>query len=328
MKKCAIILPYFGKFNNYFPLFLRSCAYNPAFDWLIFTDDKSEYEYPENVHVHYITFEDMQKLIQSKFKFEVSLEHPYKLCDYKATYGLVFKEYIEKYDFWGFCDCDLIFGDLSQFITDEILNEYDRVFSLGHFSLFKNDNQINSICLDDYNGEKYAPKVLGSNNVFGFDEMVMNSLLEQRGMKIYSVDLSANLSVYYHKFRLVKRDYSIKRYIIEDYIPAIYLWDRGKVIRFFISDDDGTLTKNEFVYIHLQQRNMKWDDRIRSADCVQILPNKFDLFNKDVTVHFREIRKSEFDVKSIKKSFLNLMRWKIKCILSHKMPGKFLRGNI
>ena len=62
MKRCVIILPYFGKFNNYFPLFLRSCAYNKDFDWLIFTDDKTKYDYPENVFVNYVTFEKMQKM--------------------------------------------------------------------------------------------------------------------------------------------------------------------------------------------------------------------------------------------------------------------------
>lgn len=34
-KQCVLILPYFGKFNNYFPLFLRSCAANPSYDFLI-----------------------------------------------------------------------------------------------------------------------------------------------------------------------------------------------------------------------------------------------------------------------------------------------------
>ena len=35
--KAIFIIPYFGHFNNYFQLFLNSCAYNRDFDWLIFT---------------------------------------------------------------------------------------------------------------------------------------------------------------------------------------------------------------------------------------------------------------------------------------------------
>ena len=33
MEKVVFIIPYFGKFNNYFQLFLNSCAYNKKFEW-------------------------------------------------------------------------------------------------------------------------------------------------------------------------------------------------------------------------------------------------------------------------------------------------------
>lgn len=89
-KRLALIIPYFGKFNSYFQLFLKTCKYNPRTDWIIFTDDKTNFNYPENVHVYYMTFKNMQKLIQSKFDFEVSINKPYKLCDYKVAYGYIF----------------------------------------------------------------------------------------------------------------------------------------------------------------------------------------------------------------------------------------------
>ena len=34
----AIVLPYFGKLPNYFPLFLESCRKNPTVNWLFYTD--------------------------------------------------------------------------------------------------------------------------------------------------------------------------------------------------------------------------------------------------------------------------------------------------
>lgn len=325
MKSCAIILPYFGKFNNYFPFFLKSCEYNKKFNWIIFTDDFTEYDYPENVIVNYITFEELQNMIKCTFNFDVNIENPYKLCDFKATYGLIFAEYIKEYDFWGFCDCDVIFGDLSKFITNDILETYDRIFSLGHLSLFRNREDVNKICLDTFRGIEYAQRVLGSSKIYGFDEMIMNDLLENRNKKIYSVDLSANISVYYHKFHLVKRDYSIKRYLIEDYIPAVYFWETGRIRRCYISDDDGLLKWNEFPYIHLQQRKMKIDDDIIKQDKIQILPNKFKKL-EIIDDNIVKISKSEFDVRSIIRCNKNLIKWKIKKFLSHKMPGKFLRG--
>ena len=50
MKSICLIIPYFGKFKNYFPLFLKSCSYNPTVDWLVFTDTSERYVWPENVH--------------------------------------------------------------------------------------------------------------------------------------------------------------------------------------------------------------------------------------------------------------------------------------
>lgn len=330
MIRCGIILPYFGKFNNYFPIFLKSCSYNKKFDWLIFTDDKTDYEYPENVQVYYLSFDDIVCLVQSKFDFKICLDKPYKLCDFKAAYGLIFQDYLKEYDFWGFCDCDLIFGDLSKFLTDDIFKDYDRIFSLGHLSLFRNSDVINRMCMNDYHGIFYAKKVFSSNEIYGFDEMVLNTILKLNGKKIYTLDLSANISVYYHKFRLVKREYSINRYIIENYIPAIYVWDKGRVLRFFISDDDGLFTINEFAYIHLQQREMMLRENIYNLDSFQILPNELKKIDKKIIdcSNFKSIKKYNFNFSSQKKCFCNLIRWKVKTLLNHVFPTKFLRGNI
>ena len=54
---------------------------------------------PKNVKVIKSTFEDIRNIIQSKFDFKIILDQPYKLCDYKPSYGYVFEEYIKEYDF-------------------------------------------------------------------------------------------------------------------------------------------------------------------------------------------------------------------------------------
>ena len=56
MKKCVFILPYFGKFNNYFGLFLKSCGKNTEYNWLILTDDKEKYNYPSKGGVFVFAF--------------------------------------------------------------------------------------------------------------------------------------------------------------------------------------------------------------------------------------------------------------------------------
>ncbi len=77
MKKIIFIIPYFGNFNNYFDIWLNSCANNPTINWIIFTDCKDTHNYPANVTIVYTTFEKLKVHIQSIFDFQISLESKY-----------------------------------------------------------------------------------------------------------------------------------------------------------------------------------------------------------------------------------------------------------
>ena len=59
----------------------------------------------------------MKERIQRIFDFPISLERPYKLCDYKPSYGEVFKDELAGYDFWGNCDIDLVWGNIKKNFT-------------------------------------------------------------------------------------------------------------------------------------------------------------------------------------------------------------------
>ena len=54
--KVIFIIPYFGNFNNYFQLFLNSCATNSDFSWLIVTDNNEKYDFPRNVLLKQMSF--------------------------------------------------------------------------------------------------------------------------------------------------------------------------------------------------------------------------------------------------------------------------------
>ena len=61
MKKIIFICPYFGKYPNYFNLTLNSIKYNDTIDWLIITDIKKIYEYPQNVKIINMTFDELRE---------------------------------------------------------------------------------------------------------------------------------------------------------------------------------------------------------------------------------------------------------------------------
>ena len=142
MYSIAYVVPYFGKFPKGFQFWLMSCGCNPTIDWLIFTDDHTDYNYPSNVKVKYWTFEQMKMRVQKIFDFPISLERPYKLCDYKPAYGEIFSDELKGYDFWGDCDVDLVWGNIRRFYTDELLSKYEKIGFNGHSMLFKNTPEV------------------------------------------------------------------------------------------------------------------------------------------------------------------------------------------
>lgn len=206
MKKCVLILPYFGKFNNYFQLFLNSCAYNKNYHWLIITDSLQSFMYPVNCTVVRMSFNECKEHIQDKFDFEIRLEKPYKLCDYKPAYGYIFEEYIYDYDYWGHCDNDIIFGDMSKFLNHLLEQDFDKLFAAGHLTLYKNTPENNRCFMNNLNGEKSYKTVYQSDEIFAFDEDFQNfnvhRIFQQQGKHVYGEDFSLNPYIFTSRLQM------------------------------------------------------------------------------------------------------------------------------
>src|SRR5699024_8951933 len=125
----------------------------------IYTDDVTEYNYPKNVHRIVMNFDECKRIIQSHFDFSIALKSPKKLCDYKCAYGYVFQDYLTDYDWWGHCDLDQVFGDLGTFITDERLNTVDKIYSIGHLTLYRNTEANNQIFMSEIEGRAWYKEV-------------------------------------------------------------------------------------------------------------------------------------------------------------------------
>lgn len=134
MTTILVIHPYFGKFPNIFPFWLESCKLNKTIDFLIATDQPITSPAP-NIHIWNTTLPEIKRRIENITNIPVWLEQPYKLCDFRPLFGQTFNEYTSKYDFWGYCDCDLIFGNIRAFLTEDILSNYDYIMGWGHFHI-------------------------------------------------------------------------------------------------------------------------------------------------------------------------------------------------
>jgi hypothetical protein len=274
-KSILLILPYFGHFNNYFNLWLVSVKFNPTIDWLIFTDDKTNYDYPPNVTVRHISFSDFTDLVQQKFDFQISLDKPYKLCDLKPAYGFIFDHQVKGYDFWGHCDNDLVFGDIRKFITEDILVRYSRILSRGHLSIYKNNDFCNQFFMRNHSDVPHYKTVFSSSKNFSYDEWGGTSQL----WKSYANELFFD-EIIFDDIYISKKHFlsvqKITRKVENKKKSQIYNFNEGTLNKIYLVK--GNVCREETLYVHLQKREM--ENLIRELDPTSflIVPNKFISF--------------------------------------------------
>ena len=178
MNRIKLIVCYYGKFPEWMNVWLKSCELNSNIDFMIVTDIKLG-ELPSNVTILNIGFNELKKHFSNVLGFEVSLETPYKLCDYKPVYGKAFQKELDGYEFWGCCDIDLIWGNISKFITNEILDKYDLIGKYGHLMIYRNNEKMNNLFMQKGGTFQYKTVFINDNN-YSFDEMSGMDLIAHR----------------------------------------------------------------------------------------------------------------------------------------------------
>jgi hypothetical protein len=167
MKSIVIIFPYFGTLPAQYKMWRASALQNPSVDFMFFTD--ADVEPAINIIVHKIKFADFQQIAQKAFDFPIVLNRPYKLCEYKQAYGYILQEYISGYDFWGFGDLDLVYGNLRHFFTDEVLR-YKFLLGWGHLTLIHNDDSSNTYFMKVEPGFQDYKEAFTTEKITFFDE--------------------------------------------------------------------------------------------------------------------------------------------------------------
>lgn len=244
-KSIAIIICYIGKLPWYFDYFAHSCKYNPSIDFFIVTDD-TDYSKPVSANVRFIykTLSEINQLAKEKLELPVQITTGYKLCDFKPTYGILFSELLKGYDFWGHGDIDVIYGDIREFITTEVLEKNDLVsvrhdYVTGHFTLFRNINKMNEL----FKLSRDFRKVLVSERNFCFDET--NYTFEAFTLGISYENIPSEVESMTHLVRKLEREKYLTAYFdfhIVEGTPGKMIWNKGKLIY---------RNKYEFMMYHL-----------------------------------------------------------------------------
>ncbi|MGC9518890.1 MAG: DUF6625 family protein [Desulfuromonadaceae bacterium] len=265
MKRIMFIVPYFGKWPFWFEFFLLSCRYNPTVNWLLISENPTPVNLPSNVIYKKISQDEYANFVSKKLNIEFHLRRPYKLCDLKPMYGYLHQEDLDNYDFWGFCDVDVIFGDIRNFLTESILE--NDVISChatrisGHFSLFRNKSNLRNA----FKNVKRWEDVLSDEKNHQFDEKAFSKLFIK--YKNFPTWIRHHIPGY--------NKLGVKCYFKECYsTPNCRInWEDGS--RVFPTEwywNRGTLTnnrsKNTFIYFHFlhwKQEYWKTDYREKNG---------------------------------------------------------------
>lgn len=162
---------YFGEWPKWFRFYLAACALNPDVHFIFFTNCSIPGTKFENIQFIRMDLTGFNSLASVKLGLTVNISDPYKVCDFKPMFGRIFEDYLEGFDFWGYTDIDLIFGNIRSFISNEVLLNYDIITSktqylAGHFTLYRNVAFINNL----FSLSKDYKKVMESKEFYSFCE--------------------------------------------------------------------------------------------------------------------------------------------------------------
>lgn len=228
----AIITCWYGDYPWYFPYFIHSCSFNPTIDFLIITDNKEIIaNKPENVKVVFKTIKEIKTIASEKLGFNVAIDTPYKLCDFKPAYGFLFSEMLDDYTFWGHGDLDLVYGNIRVFMTEELFQEYDVISSrhdyiTGSFCLFRNNESINKLFMES---RDYKEVFTNSEN-FCFDECNYLFLELTNGASIF--DFSDRIQSMTYLVKKAEREERLKAFfdfLIIEGTPGKLKFDNGQL---------------------------------------------------------------------------------------------------
>lgn len=266
--KIAIFIPYFtppsGELPNYFEYWQKSAAANDKIDFFIPSNvDSSKYVQYDNIHFIAMSVNEFWDKVQALVGFDIVRGY-YKICEYRPLCGLLFKDMLNDYDYWGFGDLDVIYGDILKFIQPFLDCGEEVIGKFGHLQIIKNTDKLRMMPFENVRQIKHPlnmKEAFSTKRCCGWDESAgMGVRYYQAGIKV--VPLNPIVAD-------VNRRYK-------------YFWVNGKEGKWGFSWQDGTLTgyndkdeRADFLYAHFQKRALSVanGDIPDSKFCV--IPNSF-----------------------------------------------------
>ncbi|MEP1143707.1 MAG: DUF6625 family protein [Henriciella sp.] len=255
--RTIVIAIYFGRLPEYVTHWAATAAANDKFDWLLISDADNPFpDAPKNLTNMRCSRSEIEQLISDQTSVELPGAPPYKMCDYRPLFSMLVREIVadpDSYVYWGHADLDVVFGDIQKFVKKFQDQAYDRIFDLGHFSLYRNSPSINDAYKLASNPDWLT--VLSNEKNFGFDEHNgINKVFNRLSTKFARTNtFAADISPYPND------DFVL----LPPYLPRSgtrVRYDRGKL---FLEWPNSR--RREIAYCHFQKQIIRFSGQYNSS---------------------------------------------------------------
>lgn len=262
-----MLVPYFGSWPAWIDLFFETARRNARIDFLIVTDcDAARFAAP-NIHIRPASFQAYVERARSWLGLPFDPPDAYKLCDLRPMFGALHEEELSGYEFYGWCDTDLLLGDIRSVYTDAVLARYDVLSThadriSGHFALFRNTRRNRTMYRRIYDWQRYlmAPEYIGLDE-HGITNAYLMTIFDKANEK-FGWTLDGPVT------RRCARRRRRRMYLTEQYttpfLPRPWLdhsLDSAQPDEWFYRDGHITNSRDdrEFMYLHLMNfRSRRW----------------------------------------------------------------------
>jgi hypothetical protein len=243
-----MLMPYFGRWPEWFDLFIESCKWNAGVRWRFYTDCGEPENKAANVEYLHLSFDDYKALVCDRLGVAFRPNDPYKLCDLRPCFGHIHEREIAGYPFFGYGDIDVIYGNIASFYTEELLARFDVLSThperlAGHFAVLRNTDRNRRAFLKIRGWRD----LLERQDCVALDEGPFTATLQPRGLGRLCAYLAPwrgrSLFVERHSAILSPRGWhdGTMNY------PRKWFWRNGRLT----NERDG---EREFLYLHF----MRW----------------------------------------------------------------------
>lgn len=253
MRKIALLECWFGPFPAWHDFYLLTCAANPTVQFILFHDAPQPARMAENITWVRMTKPELEEKATAVLGFPVCLPNGFKVTDLRPAFGVIFREYLKHFDFWGYNDSDMFWGDIRSFLPGRILDAHDvltgcRTSIVGQLTLFRNSGSTVApyALIPDYQATLSRPEP------GHLDEDALDEACERAGLRIYRRQLQV------HDVGSTEwEERARRRHVAEKCDPAEWFWEEGTCL-WKAGKLTHVATGRDVMFVHFKSWKSKW----------------------------------------------------------------------